>query len=212
MARDLGFHSSAPIDVQLRNLPGLLALMRFVDVFGGNDVCVPALLVANRRPHAVRFVQRRPHGLVVGARDAIPLVESLMRGKPRLGTAEMPFTPDTGSVASRGQQLRDGNLPQRQPVRNAAKRDFVCARADGKAARHERRPTGRALRLDIEVEQPPALTGECVNTWRGRAAEDTAAIYAQLAIAQIVREHDDNVGLLRLLRCGRCARNRYRGD
>src|SRR5262249_1298354 len=50
--RDLGFHSSAAIDVQLRNLQGLLTLMRFVDVFGANDVRVPALLVAKRRPHA----------------------------------------------------------------------------------------------------------------------------------------------------------------
>src|SRR5262249_9310625 len=151
---DLGFHSSAAVDVQLRNLPGLFAVVGFVDVFGGNDVCVPALLVANRRPYAVGFVQRPPHGLVVGARDAIPLVESLMRGKPRLGAAEMPFTPGTSSVASGGQQLGDSNLPQCQPVGTAAKRDFVGAGADGESARHERRPSGCALRLDIEVEKP----------------------------------------------------------
>src|SRR5262249_25566153 len=114
----------------------------------------------------------------VGARDAIPLVESLMRGKPRLGAAEMPLTPSTGSVASRGQQLRDGNLPQRQPVRNAAKRDFVCARANGKAAGHERRTTGRALGLAIEVEQPHAFACELVDTGRGRTAKDATAVHA----------------------------------
>src|SRR6516165_6242825 len=101
-----------------------------------------------------------------------------MRGKPRLGAAEMPFTPHAASVASRGQQLRDGNLPQRQPVRNAAKRDFVCPRADGKATRHERRPTGSALRLDIEVEQPHAFACELVDTRRGRTAKDATAINA----------------------------------
>src|SRR6516164_11844863 len=101
-----------------------------------------------------------------------------MRGKPRLGAAEMPFTPRTGSVASRGQQLRDGNLPQRQPVRNAAKRDFVRARADGETARHERRPTGRALSLDIEVKQPHTLACEPVNPRRGCTAKDATAIHA----------------------------------
>src|SRR4026208_1587178 len=102
-----------------------------------------------------------------------------MRGEPRLGAAEMPFTPRTGSVAFRGQQLRDGNLPQRQPVRNAAtKRDFVCARADGKSDRHERRPSGRALRLDIEVEQPHAFACKLVNTRRGRTAKDATAVNA----------------------------------
>src|SRR5262249_31455374 len=99
-----------------------------------------------------------------------------MRGKPCLGAAEMPLTPSTGSVAARGQQLRDRDLPQRQPVRNAAKRDFVCARADGKATRHERRPTGRALRLDIEVEQPHAFACEVVDTRRRRTAKDATAV------------------------------------
>src|SRR5262249_59612143 len=119
------------IDVQFRNLPCFLTLVRFIDVFGRNDAGGPALTVAQRRPDAVCFVRRRPHGFVVGAWDAIPLVESLVRGKSRLGTSEMPLTPYTGRIASRGQQLRDRHLPQRQPVRNAAERDLVGAGADG---------------------------------------------------------------------------------
>src|SRR5215510_9186555 len=101
-----------------------------------------------------------------------------MRVKPCLGAAEMPLTPSTGCVASRGQQLRDGDLPQRQPVRNAAKRDFVCARADGKSSRHERRPTGCALRLDIEVEKPHTFACELVDTRRGRTAKDATPVNA----------------------------------
>jgi len=101
-----------------------------------------------------------------------------MGGKPRLGAAEMPFTPRTGRVASRGQQLRDGDLPQCQPVGTAAKRDFVGARADGKSARHEGRSTWRALRLDIEVEKPHPFAGELVDTRRGRTAKDATAVNA----------------------------------
>src|SRR5215831_11409569 len=124
-----------------------------------------------------------------------------MRGKPCLGAAEMPLTPSTGCVASRGQQLRDRDLPQRQPVRNATKRDLVCARADGKAARHERRPTGRALSFDIEVEQPHAFACEVVDTRRGRTAKDATAVNAQFAVAQVVHKHEDNIWLLFLRFC-----------
>src|SRR5215467_5337461 len=132
-----------------------------------------------------------------------------MRGKPRLGATEMPFTPHPGSVASRGQQLRDGNLPQCQSVRNAAKWDFVCARADGKAARHERRPTGRALSLDIEVEQPHAFACELVDTRRWRTAKDATAVDAQFAVAQVVHEHHDDIWLL-FLSIGRSDGAKYR--
>src|SRR5262249_25182901 len=131
-----------------------------------------------------------------------------MRGKPCLGAAEMPLTPSTGCVASRGQQLRDGDLPQRQPVRNAAKRDFVCARADGKAARHERRPTGRALRFDIEVEQPHAFACELVDTRGGRTEKEAPAVNAWFAVAQVVHKHEDNIWIL-FLRFGRSDSAKY---
>ena len=46
------------------------------------------------------------------------------------------------------------------------------------AARHERRPSGRALSLDIEVEQPHAFACELVDTRRGRTAKDATAVNA----------------------------------
>src|SRR5262245_15981783 len=121
-----------------------------------------------------------------------------MGGKSRLGAAEMPFAPRTGRITSRGQQLRDGYLPQRQAVRTAAKRNLVRASADGKTARHERGSAGGALRLDVEVEQPHALAREAVDTRRGRTAKDATAVSAELAITQVVHEHEDNVWLLLL--------------
>ena len=116
-------------------------------------------------------------------------------GNRVFGAAEMPFAPHAGGVALRRQQLRDGDLPQRQPVRTAADRDFVGSRADREAAGHERRPRGRALRLDVEVEQAHAFAGELVDARRGRAAKDAAAVDAQLAIAEVVRQHEDDVRL-----------------
>ena len=165
---------------------------------GWNDLRVPALLLPTDGPHAVRLVQRRPHRLVVGARDAVPLVEALMGGEALLGAAEMPLAPHARGVALRRQQLRDGDLPLRQPVRGAADRDFVGPGPDREAARHQRRARRRALRLDVEVEQPHAFAGELVDARRGRAAQDAAAIDAQLAIAEVVREHENDIRLVPL--------------
>ena len=123
-----------------------------------------------------------------------------MRGKPLLGAAEMPLAPHARGVALRRQQLRDGDLPLRQPFRHAADRDFVGSRPDGEAARHERGTGGRALRLDVEIEQAHAFAGELVDARRGRAAQNAAAVDAQLAIAEVVREHEDDVGRFALLR------------
>lgn len=56
------------------------------------------------------------------------------------------------------------------------------------------------MRFDIEVEQARAFTGERVNARRGGAAQYAAAIDTQFAVTQIVHKHNDNVGLLGLLR------------
>jgi hypothetical protein len=52
------------------------------------------------------------------------------------------------------------------------------------------------LGLDIEVKQAHALGGQLVNTRRRRATQDTAAVDADFAIAQVVHEDEDDVGLL----------------
>ena len=108
----------------------------------------------------------------------------------------MPFAPNAGGVALRRQQLRNGDLPQRQSVRPATDRDFVGPGADGEAAGHEGRAGRRALRFDIEVEQAHAFAGERVDARGGRAPENAASIGAEFAIAEVVREHEDNIRLL----------------
>jgi hypothetical protein len=66
-----------------------------------------------------------------------------------------------------------------------------------------------ALRLDVEVEQPRAFAGEFVNARRGRATEDAASVDAQLAIAEIVSEDEDDVRLFLLRRLGLCELSRH---
>jgi hypothetical protein len=97
--RDLRFHGSPVRYVQFRNLPGFVALARFENGFRRNDVRVPALFCADRRPQAIRLVRIRPHRLGVTARDAVPFVKALMRRKSLFGAAEMPFAPHTRGVA-----------------------------------------------------------------------------------------------------------------
>src|SRR5262245_44008665 len=123
--------------VEFRDLPGFFALPRFVDGFRGNEVSVPALFRAHRWPYAIRLVQRWPHGLGIAAWYAVPLVEALVRRESLFGAAEMPLAPRARCVPTRGQQLRDGDLPLRQPFRRATTGNLVRSGTDGKAASHQ---------------------------------------------------------------------------
>ena len=58
-------------------------------------------------------VQRRPQDLIVSARDTVPLIEAAIIGKSSFGAAEMPLAHNSGGVALRRQELRQGNLPER---------------------------------------------------------------------------------------------------
>ena len=58
------------------------------------------------------------------------------------------------------------------------------------------RPARRALRLDVVVQELKALAGEGVDPRRGRAAQHSAPIAAELAPAEVVPEEEDDVRLL----------------
>jgi hypothetical protein len=99
-----------------------------------------------------------------------------MRGEPFFDAAQMPFAPHASGVALRRQQLRDGDLPERQSVRDTANRDFIRAGANGEAACHKRGTGGCALGFDVEVEQPHTFAGEFVDARRRCATKDTSAV------------------------------------
>jgi hypothetical protein len=78
----------------------------------------------------------------------------------------------------------------------------VGAGSNGKTTRHQRGARGSALSLDIEIQQPHALAGKFIDARSCRTTKNTATINAQLTIAEIVREHQDDVGFSR--RCNPC--------
>ena len=50
--------------------------------------------------------------------------------------------------------------------------------------------------FDIEICQLESLPREAVNPRRGRAANDAAAVYADVPVPVIVREHEYDIGRL----------------
>ena len=66
-------------------------------------------------------------------------------------------------------------------------------------AGQRRRSAGRALRLDVVVQQLEAFRGEPVDPRCPRATQHTTAVAAELAPAEVVPEEVDDVRLLRLL-------------
>ncbi|MNF68128.1 hypothetical protein D3C84_499770 [compost metagenome] len=181
--------------VQLLHLARRLVTPGFVDVLRRHQALVPALLAAHRRGQVGGLVGGGPHDFVVGTGYAVPLVEALLGGEARLAAAQVPLAPDAGGVAARREQFGQGRFPQGQAVRCAGAGDPVGAGADREAAGHQRRARGRALCLDIEVGQADTLLGQLVDPRRLGAPDRTAAVAAQLAVAEVVVEHDDDVRL-----------------
>ena len=146
-------------------------------------------------------VEHFPGRLVARVRDAIPLVEALVRGEPALGVAEMPLAEHARGVSGIGQHLSHGDLPLDEAVNTSTERDRTIAGTDRVAAGHDRGPRRRALRLNIKVGQAQALRGESVDPGRRCSADDPPAVEAGLAPAEVVHEDQDDVGLF-LSVCG----------
>ena len=126
--------------------------------------------------------------LVAGARDAVVLVEALLRRVPvlRAVTAEMPLAEQARGVADRLQRFRDRHFPQRDAggLRRAG--------PDGVTSGHQRRARDRAGKLDVEVVEPESFGRQPIEARRDRAAH--AAVDVHLAPSQVVGKHQDDVG------------------
>jgi hypothetical protein len=130
----------------------------------------------------------RPHRLVEAKVDRAALVGV---------AAQVPLAPHPGRIPDIGQGLGDGDLPAGQPVGAAGERYRVGARADGMPPGEQGRAAGGALGLDVEVQQPHTLASQGVDAWGRCAAQDAAAVAANLAPAEVVPEEDHDVRLLR---------------
>src|SRR6185503_17142325 len=109
---------------------------------------------------------------------------------------QMPLAEGSRGVAHAGKQFGKSHLPQRQPFQPAANRHRVSARTDGESPGQESGATGSALRLDVEVEQARAFGSQLVDAWRGRAADNAAAVTTHFAVAEIVHQDEHDVGFL----------------
>ena len=98
-----------------------------------------------------------------------------------------------GGVALALEQLTQGHFAGLEGVRRAPDDDGAETRTQRIAPGHERRARGRASRLHQVLRQPQPLAGELVDA-RGRHAPDLArAIGADVAVADVVGQHDDDV-------------------
>ncbi|MNZ40180.1 hypothetical protein D3C78_576880 [compost metagenome] len=190
---DLGVQRALAGEVELLDLARGFPLACLVDVLRRRKLLVPALLAAKGRRHAVALVGVGPHHLIVGTWHAIPFIEALVGGEARFAAAQVPLAPDPGGISLPGQQLREGDLPQRQTIRRIAVGYPVGSGADRETPGHQRRTGRSALRLDVEIGQAHAFGGQLVDARRFGTAQHTAAIGSQFAVAEVVVQHDDDV-------------------
>ena len=138
-------------------------------------------------------IKRRPKDFAVRARYAVPLVEASIRGETRFGAAKVPLAPNPGGIPLCRQELRQRHLPRGEPFGDAPSRYLVGSRSNRKAAGHQCGTRGRALSLDIEIQESGTLAGQCIDAWGRRTTKDAATIDPELTIAEIVGEHQDDV-------------------
>jgi hypothetical protein len=82
--------------------------------------------------------------------------------------------------------------------------------------RMEKRPVINAARDGVhprlyqELRQPEAFRGELIDAWRRRAAQLAATIGADVPIADVVGEDEEDVGLLLLRGCRRASTRNHK--
>ena len=140
---------------------------------------------------------------------AVEVVEAaVLRPVLLVGVAEVPLADHRRLVADVLQRLRQRALVGRQAVGVAGEdHQRLQAVAHRIAAGHQRRARRRADGLAVERLEPHAALGQRVDVRR----LDLAAAIAEVGVAEVVGEDDDDVrptGLLRLRRDGARSRRR----
>ena len=127
---------------------------------------------------------------VARARNAVELVEALVR---RLALALRRVAAQVPLAEERPSRSRsDFSASAIVTSQSVMPVPCVAPGADRVAARQQRRARDRARELDVEVVQPQAFGGHLVDARRQRPAH--AAVDANLAPAEVVREHQDDIG------------------
>ena len=134
-----------------------------------------------------------PH--VVGERQAEPRVEALAHGQQLGRIAEVPFANHHRGVADALEDLGDRDLVGIEAEIGIGRGVARVVHARRIATGHQLRARGAAERRGVETREPNPLGREAVDVRRLNGGRTVAA---EIAVALVVGEDDDDVGL------GRC--------
>ena len=124
------------------------------------------------------------------------LVEAVHGRQEVVAVAEVVLAELAGDVALRLQEVGDGRVLLRQPLRRARQADFQQAGADRRLAGDEGGAPRRARLLAVVVGEDRAFAGDAVDV--GRAVAHHAAIVgADVPQPDVVAHDDQDVGLCR---------------
>ncbi len=173
-----------PFDHRLVAHQGDVPVFRLGIVVGGG---VPAAIARDGHLHVVRVGQAEPR------------VEAVAHRQELGELSQVPLADDAGGVAARLQQLGERDLLGRQSRRRIGAEDagrFRAVAAEHAVAHRQpageqRGPAGRAHRLDVERRPLLALCGHAIEP---RRADGGRAEGAEVAVAEVVGEDDDEVG------------------
>ena len=221
--------------IQVKN--GLLALdlpLHEVDGGGGRFVVdrlhalrveragVLDLAVGGRLEHAARRVRLDecrvvlrivgPLRLLLGievVEVAEEFVEAVLGRQVFVAVAEMVLAELAGGIAERLERLGDGDVAVLQADRRAGNADLAQAGAQADLAGDEGRAARRAAVLGVVVGEHHAFLGDAVDV-RRLVAHQPAGIGADVGLADVVAEDDEDVRLRRARLLGQCRRPRER--
>ena len=136
-------------------------------------------------------------GRTTGAAVAVaqPLVEPTVDRPVGVVRAQMPLAEVAGAVAVVAEDIGHRHFVVAEHV--APANGSPAAHTVGIAAGHQRGPSRRAIAVHMEVAEPHGFVGQAIQV---RRLDDRIAVAAQVAVALIVGEQDDDIGLAWRLR------------
>ena len=135
-------------------------------------------------------------GIEVIKARVLHLVVALRVGQRIVGFAKMPLAREERLVAAGLEHRSERPFRCRQAAALALEGHGRHAAAIGNAARLHRRATGRATRLRVERHELHAFGRKAVEIGRRHAAVLAAAVHTRIAVTEVIRHDEDDVGLL----------------
>src|SRR5262249_2520984 len=130
------------------------------------------------------------------------LVEAVNGGEKLVAVAEVVLAELAGGVSLRLEQIGERRILLRQSLLGAGQADLQQAGAEAALPRDERGAPGRAGLLGVEGGEDRAFLGDAIDVGRA-VAHHAAVVGADVPVADVVAEDDEDVRLSRCLRLRR---------